>query len=207
MLLTFKNKFIPPIRKSKKTQTLRLWKRCPFAPGAVACISHRRDAESAEKPHESKPTEQIKVKLQMTPCHYSRILLFSSLYPFASPFSLRSLRLCGEKSAVVLSPKLGKVKINSVEKTLLSELSQDDAVQEGFERIEQLPKSVREIYSLKRIANVERFKIRFTYLGKKEVGKEARFTLPRRRERTGVSPAVRFANPEGQDSMREGYVE
>ena len=135
MLLTFKNKFRPPIRESKKTQTLRLWKRCPFAPGAV-----------------------------------------------------------------VLSPKLGKVKINSVKKTLLSKLSQDDAVQEGFERIEHLLKSVREIYSLKRIVNVECFKIRFTYLGKKEVGKETRFTLPRRRERTGVSPTVRFANPEGQDS-------
>jgi hypothetical protein len=107
VLLAFKGKFRPLIKEGKKTQTLRLWKRCPFQPGAV-----------------------------------------------------------------VLSPKLGKVRINSVEKTLLSELSQDDAVQEGFEEIEQLVKSIKEIYSLKRIANVECFKIRFTYLGKKQTCKE-----------------------------------
>jgi hypothetical protein len=39
----------------------------------------------------------------MTPCHYSRILLFSSLYPFASAFSRRSLRLCGENSGIAES--------------------------------------------------------------------------------------------------------
>jgi hypothetical protein len=107
VLLTFKEKFRPLIREGRKTQTLRLWKKCPFQPGQVT-----------------------------------------------------------------MSPKLGRVKIISVERALLSRLSEKDAFQEGFETIEQLINSVKEIYSLKRIADVECFKIRFTYLGKKEVRKE-----------------------------------
>jgi hypothetical protein len=107
VLLTFKARFRPLIRQGRKTQTLRLWKKCPLQPGKVT-----------------------------------------------------------------MSPKLGKVKIISVEKVLLSKLSQKDAIQEGFDTLEQLIKSIKEIYSLKRIANVECFKIRFTYLGKKEVRKE-----------------------------------
>ena len=107
MLLTFKEKFRPLIREGRKTQTLRLWKKCPFQPGQVT-----------------------------------------------------------------VSPKLGKVRITSVGRILLSELSEKDAFQEGFETLEELIKNVKEIYSLKRIADVECFKIRFAYLGKKEVRKE-----------------------------------
>jgi hypothetical protein len=107
VLLAFKEKFRPLIRQGRKTQTLRLWKKCPFQPGQV-----------------------------------------------------------------IMSPKLGKVKIISIERVLLSNLSEKDAFQEGFDALDELIKSIKEIYSLKRIANVECFKIRFAYLGKKEVRKE-----------------------------------
>lgn len=116
MLLTFKERFRPLIREGRKTQTLRLWKKCPFQPGQVT-----------------------------------------------------------------ISPKLGKVKIVSIERVMLSKLTEKDALQEGFDALDQLIKSVKEIYSLKKIADVECFKIRFTYLGKKEIRKE-----PPLKKTTGV---------------------
>ena len=82
--------------------------------------------------------------------------------------TLRVWKSCPvQPGSVVLCPKLGKVRITSVDRVALSKLTPADAELEGLPTVEDLVKTIRKIYSLGKTADARCFRIRFVYLGKK----------------------------------------